>query len=129
MVGMPNRISQLLAPLLLVLVAACGGVTADELRDDLRAAFAELKSTLEGVVDEESAQAAKPKLQAFKQRIDAIEAREKDLSDAERQKLAGMRDELQREAVAAMQPEMLRILSDPALAVHLTAVLTDLGRR
>lgn len=100
-----------------------------DLRDDLSAAFADLTATLEGVFDEESAQAAKPKLQAFKQRIGAIEAREKDLSDAERQKLAGMRDEIQQEAIAAMQPEMMRILSDPALAIHLSAVLAELGQR
>ena len=47
---------------------------------------------------------------------------------AERQRLLGMRDELQREMFSSMQTEMQRIMTDAALSQHLTSVLLEIGQ-
>ena len=119
---------RLVSPLCLALcvtiaAAGCDSKSGHEaVADQMVAKMQEMVDVVKGITDEQSAKAAKPKMQALKKDVDELKAKADKMGPApaaaERRMKEKHGKELER-LMGEMQTEMMRIIKDPNIAPHM----------
>ena len=114
-----------------VLTAGCDSKPSghEAMADQMVAKMGEMVDVVKGIKDEQSAKAARPKMQALKKDVDELKGKAEKLGKApaatERKMKEKHEKELQR-LMGEMQAEMMRIIKDPNIAPHMKETVQGL---
>ena len=114
--------------LALFLLAGCDSRSPHEaIADDMVAKMRQMVDVMKGVKDEDSAKAAKPKVQALAKELDELKAKSDKLgkpSPETEKKLKEKHEKEVEQLTGDLLKEMMRVGMDPKLAPHMQDVMT-----